>query len=125
MEESLFEKFNDEFTAYVSGAEKALDIAREDEADAHPIVEATYASAVDLWYTCAQGVRSPDRGHDKYYNNRLRQWEREYRESLLALTPKVSAYNRYVRACNRQPSSREPGGRSTKILSSLIEGYFS
>ena len=125
MEESLFEKFNDEFTAYVSGAGKALEIAREDEADAHPIVEATYASAADLWYTFAQGVRIPDRGHDKYYNNRLRQWEREYRESLLALTPKVSAYNRYVRACNRQPSSREPGGRSTKILSSLIEGYFS
>ena len=125
VEEPLFENFNDEFTAYVSGAGKAFEIAREGEADAHPIVEATYANAVDLWYTFAKGVRIPDRGHDTYYDNRLRQWEQEYRESLRALTPKVSAYNRYVRAYTRPPSSREPGGRSTKILSSLIEGYFS
>ena len=125
MEESLFEKFNDEFTAYVSGAGKVFEFVREDEADTHPIVKATYASAVDLWYTFAKGVRIPDRGHDEYYNNRLRQWEQEYRASLRALTPKVSEYNRYVRACTRHPSSREPGGRSTKILSSLIEGYFS
>jgi len=124
-EESLFEKFNDEFTTYVSGAGKAFDIARRDEAGAHPIIEATYASAGDLWYTFARGVRIPDRGHDEYYNGRLGQWEREYRESLLTLAPKVRRYNRYVREYTRPSSPRKPGGRSTRILSSLIEGHFS
>mgnify|MGYP000845314308 FL=1 len=125
VEEPLFEEFNDEFTAYVSGAGKAFEIAREDETGANLIVEATYASAVDLWYAFARGVRILDRGHDEYYNGRLRQWEREYRESLRALVPKVSAYNRSVREYARHAPSREPGARSTKILSSLIEGYFS
>lgn len=125
VEEPLFEKFNDEFTAYVSGAGKAFDIARRGGAGAHPIIEATYASAGDLWYTFARGVRIPDRGHDEYYNGRLGQWEREYRESLLTLAPKVRRYNRYVREYTRPSSPRKPGGRSTRILSSLIEGHFS
>jgi len=84
VEEPLFEGFNDEFTAYVSGAGRAFDVAREDEAGAYLIVKATYASAEELWYTFARGVRIPDRGHDEYYNGRLGQWEQEYRESLLA-----------------------------------------
>ncbi len=125
VEESLFEKFNDEFTAYVSGAGKAFEAARRDEAGAYSIVEVTYAGALDLWYTFAKGVRISDRGHDGYYNGRLGQWEREYRESLLALAQKVEAYNRYVREYTRPSSSRRAGGRSMRILSSLIEGYLS
>ncbi len=125
VEESLFERFNDEFTAYVSGAGKAFEAARRDEAGAYSIVEVTYAGALDLWYTFARGVRTSDRGHDGYYNGRLGQWEREYRESLLALAQKVEAYNRYVREYTRPSSSRRAGGRSMRILSSLIEGYFS
>ncbi|MBP7299920.1 MAG: hypothetical protein KA967_05950 [Methanoculleus sp.] len=125
MEESLFERFNEEFTAYVSGAGKAFDIARGDEAGAYPIVEATYTGAVDLWYTFAQGVRISDGGHDEYYNRKLGQWEQEYRESLQVLTRKVRAYTRRIREYARSPPSQRPGRRSMKILSSLVEGYFS
>ena len=125
VEEPLFEGFNDEFTAYVSGAGRAFDVAREDEAGAYLIVKATYASAEELWYTFARGVRIPDRGHDEYYNGRLGQWEQEYRESLLALAPKVRAYTRSVRDYARSPSSRRSGERPARVLSSLIEGYFS
>lgn len=55
VEEPLFEEFNDEFTAYVSGTGKAFDVAEEDEAGAYPIVEATYVSAVALVYLCSGG----------------------------------------------------------------------
>jgi len=125
VEEPLIERFNDEFTAYVSGAGKAFDIARGDASIAYPIIKATYAGAWELWYAFAGGVRILDEGHDAYYNGRLRQWEQEYREALAALIPKVSAYNRCVRESARRIPSRESDERRKRILSSLIEGYLS
>ena len=125
VEEPLFERFNEEFTAYVSGAGKAFDIARKDESIAYPVIRATYASARETWYVFAGGVRILDGGHDAYYNGRLRQWEQEYREALAALVPKVSAYNRCVRESARRNPPRESDERRKRILSSLIEGYLS
>jgi len=125
VEGPLVERFNEEFTAYVSGAGKAFDIARKDESIAYPVIKATYASARETWYAFAGGVRILDEGHDAYYNGRLRRWEQEYREALAALVPKVSAYTRYVRESARRIPPREPDERRKRISSSLIEGYLS
>lgn len=123
VEEPLIERFNDEFTTYVSGAGKAFDIARGDEQTAYPVIEATHATAREIWRTFAEGVRILEGGHDRYYNRRLGQWEQEYHEALSALTPKVRAYVRYVRESACLLPSREPDRRTTRILSSLIEGH--
>lgn len=123
--EPLFEGFNDEFSAYVSGAGKAFDVARTDESTAYPVMRATYAIARDIWCAFAGGVRILKCGHDDYYDGRLRQWGQEYRETFSALVPKVHAYNRYVREFARCIPPVEPDERTTRILSSLIEGYLS
>ena len=123
VEEPLFEGFNDEFTAYVSGAGKAFDIARTGESAAYPAIRATYAVARDAWCVFAGGVRILSRGHDDYYDGRLERWEQEYRKAFSALAPKVRAYNRYIRESARRTPHGEPDERTTRILSSLIEGY--
>lgn len=125
VEEPLFERFNDECTAYITGAGGAFDLARKDEPISYPVIKATYTCAWELWYTFASGIRILDGGHDRYYNGRLRQWEQEYRETLAALAPKVDAYTRYVRESARCLSPREPNRRTKRILSSLVEGYLS
>ena len=123
VEEPLFEGFNDEFTAYVSGAGKAFDIARTGESAAYPAIRATCVVARDVWCVFAGGVRILSRGHDDYYDGRLERWEQEYREAFSALAPKVRAYNRYIRESARRTPHGEPDERTTRILSSLIEGY--
>ncbi|NLA39189.1 MAG: hypothetical protein GX882_07395 [Methanomicrobiales archaeon] len=125
VEDPLFRDFNDEFVAYASGAGKAFDIARMDESIMRPVILATQAVALEIWYTFAGGVRILEGGHDDYYNGRLGRWEQEYRKTLSALAPMVSTYTGYIRESAGRIPSREPDERRKRILSSLIEGYFS
>lgn len=125
VDEPLFERFNDEFMAYVSGTGKAFDIARKNESAAYPLIEATYASAKAIWYTFAKGVRIQDKGHDGYYDRRLKEWNLEYQRALSDLIPKVNAYTRTIRGSACHAPSRGLSERSKRILSSLIEGYLS
>lgn len=125
VEEPLFEEFNDEFTSYVSGAGKAFDIIRKNEDNAYTITESTCKTAVEIWYTFVKGVRILDEGHDEYYDNKLEQWEVEYRSAISNMISEVNAFNRNIRESVRPTNRRNANDRSKRILSSLIEGYLS
>ncbi|MDD5419501.1 MAG: hypothetical protein PHV57_06605 [Methanomicrobiaceae archaeon] len=125
IEEPLFDGFNDEFSSYVSGAGKAFDIIREDEDHAHSIAESACRTAMDIWIAFAKGVRILDRGHDKYYDRKLVQWEREYRTAFSDLVPKIRSFNRKIRESASLTTCQDIDERGKRILSSLIEGYFS
>jgi len=125
VEEPLFEEFNDEFTSYVSGAGKAFDIIRKDEDNAYTITKSTFEAADGIWRTFAKGVRILDEGHDEYYDNKLEQWEGEYRSAISNMISEVNRFNRNIRESVRPTNRRNANDRSKRILSSLIEGYLS
>lgn len=126
--EYLFKHFNDSFSSFVTGATRVFNMVRKDGKSILYSKELLPHTTDIIWETFAYGARILY--HDRYYKNRLKDWEYIYNNSLFDLQYHVDNFNTNVL---KEIRNRSTGlivknldnldDISKNVLSSVVDSY--
>lgn len=123
--EALYEPFNRLFSTYVTSIIRLFDYTQNYDENVTFLRKAFDVGHDGIWNTFVNGVRISDEEGQEYYSSKLKEWTGEYNKSLFDLKPLVYEFKsqilekvRYNLPCSMDETQK-------KILSSIIEGYYS
>ena len=127
IDDSLFTDFNQTFSTFTTSMERSFNLIRSDASCSKAVAQAILKPADEVWYTFTHGVRILDPAHDEYYNYKIPQWRMEFKRFYECMMTTIDTFaNTSLQYHLLTPNPRQPPSSKTKkILSSIVDGYFS
>lgn len=113
---SLFKDFNDLFLIFSTDLNRVL----ENYSTNLSYLETTLNNTIRVWTTFAYGIRIDH--HDKYYDNKIKTWERMFNKDLNRLRTIVNRFDNSTRI-EYPVDELEFSNTSKRILSATVGNY--